>query len=101
MAKKEKNKSEDMKKVSKKVEKSKKKSIWERFMIFCHGVADEFKKVHWPNKKDMVKYSVATVVFVIFLSLSRTKRSGSKRWCSKGAFKKDVSRLYFSRDDYD
>ena len=69
MAKKEKNKSEDMKKVSKKVEKSKKKSIWERFMIFCHGVADEFKKVHWPNKKDMVKYSVATVVFVIFLSL--------------------------------
>ncbi len=70
MAKTEKNiKKEEMKKVSKKNENSKKKSLWERFMIFCHGVRDEFKKVHWPNKKDMVKYSVATVVFVVFLSL--------------------------------
>lgn len=70
MAKTEKNiKKEDVKKVSKKKDNMKKKNLWERFMIFCHGVGDEFKKVHWPNKKDMVKYSVATVVFVIFLSL--------------------------------
>lgn len=58
------------KEIKKKASKSQeKKSLWERFRIFCHGVGEEFKKVHWPTKKDMVKYSVATVVFVIFLSL--------------------------------
>ncbi len=46
-----------------------KKSAWVRFRIFCHGVKSEAKKVHWPTKKDMVKYSVATVVFIIFCSL--------------------------------
>ncbi len=60
---------ESMKKDVKKSKIVEKKSLWERFMIFCHGVGDEFKKVHWPTKKDMVKYSVATVVFVVFLSL--------------------------------
>lgn len=71
MAKKEEaNSSENMKKSEKKKSNKieKKKSLWEKFMIFCHGVGDEFKKVHWPTKKDMVKYSVATVVFVVFLS---------------------------------
>lgn len=68
MAKKDETKNEEsMKKGAKKAES--KKGLWEKFMIFCHGVGDEFKKVHWPTKKDMVKYSVATVVFVIFLSL--------------------------------
>ncbi len=71
MAKKEETKKdESMKKSVKKSSKyEKKKNLWERFMIFCHGVGDEFKKVHWPTKKDMIKYSVATVVFVVFLSL--------------------------------
>ncbi len=71
MAKKDETKNEkSMKEVAKKSKKVEdKKSLWEKFMIFCHGVGDEFKKVHWPTKKDMVKYSVATVVFVIFLSL--------------------------------
>lgn len=71
MAKKEEvNNKENMKKSEKKKSNKieKKKSLWEKFMIFCHGVGDEFKKVHWPTKKDMVKYSVATVVFVVFLS---------------------------------
>jgi len=68
MAKKDETKNE--KGMKKNVKKStKKRSLWERFMIFCHGVGDEFKKVHWPTKKDMVKYSIATVVFVVFLSL--------------------------------
>jgi len=71
MAKKDETKNvKSMKEVAKKSKKVEdKKSLWEKFMIFCHGVGDEFKKVHWPTKKDMVKYSVATVVFVIFLSL--------------------------------
>ena len=54
------------KKVNKKEEK---KSLFVRFRIFCHGVKSEFSKVHWPSKKDMIKYSVATILFVIFCSL--------------------------------
>lgn len=40
-----------------------------RFRIFCNGVKSEFLRVHWPNKNDMIKYSVATVCFIIFCSL--------------------------------
>lgn len=46
-----------------------KKSLWVRFRIFCHGVKSETKKVHWPTKKDMLKYSVATVLVIVFCSL--------------------------------
>lgn len=48
---------------------SKKQNLWVRFRIFCHGVKTEAEKVHWPSKKDMVKYSIATILFVIFCSL--------------------------------
>jgi preprotein translocase subunit SecE len=51
------------------VKSSEKKSLWVRFRIFCHGVKSEAKKVHWPSRKDMIKYSLATVVFIIFCSL--------------------------------
>lgn len=44
-------------------------SLWTRFMIFCHGVKSEFKKVFWPTKSDMIKYSITTILFIIFLSL--------------------------------
>ncbi len=33
------------------------------------GVKSEFKKVRWPNKKEMVKYSIATISFIIFFAL--------------------------------
>ncbi len=46
-----------------------KKSLWVKFRIFCHGVKSEFEKVHWTPKSDMVKYSIATIVFIIFCSL--------------------------------
>ena len=29
----------------------------------------EMNKIKWPNKKEMLKYSVATVVFVIFFAI--------------------------------
>lgn len=57
------------KKVEKKEEKESKNSLWEKFMIFCNGVKSETKKVRWTSKQDMVKYSIATIVFVIFCSL--------------------------------
>ena len=60
-----------VKKDSKKstAKKEEKKSLWVRFRIFCHGVKSEFLKVHWPSKKDMFRYSVATIFFVVFCSL--------------------------------
>ena len=36
---------------------------------FFKSVKSEFKKVRWPNKKEMVKYSIATVVFVLFFGI--------------------------------
>ena len=57
----------DTKKNKKNVEK--KQSVWVRFRIFCHGVNSETAKVHWPGKNDMIKYSIATIVFIIFCSL--------------------------------
>ena len=75
MAKKE-NLKEDIKTVSKitkkdtkKKEKVEKKSLWTRFRIFCHGVKSETLSVHWPSKKDMVKYSVATIFFIVFCAV--------------------------------
>lgn len=36
---------------------------------FFKEVKNEVSKVKWPSKKDMVKYSIATIVFVIFFAL--------------------------------
>lgn len=46
-----------------------KKSLWAKFRVFCNGVKGEFDKVHWPGKKDMLKYSIATIVFIVFFAL--------------------------------
>ena len=40
----------------------KKESWW-------HGVKSEFKKVRWPSKKEMIKYSIATILFIIFFAV--------------------------------
>ena len=48
--------------------KNEKKSLWEKFMIYCHGVKEEWKKIHWTKKEDLIKYSIAVIVFVILLS---------------------------------
>ena len=58
-----------VKKDVKKKDNKEKKSLWTRFRIFCHGVKSETLSVHWPNKKDMIKYSIATIVFIVFCSL--------------------------------
>ena len=46
-----------------------KQNLWVRFRIFCSGVKSEFSKVHWTSKKDMLKYSIACIFFIIFCSL--------------------------------
>lgn len=51
------------------IKREEKKNLWEKFMTFCHGVGSEFRKVRWTSKKDMVKYSIATIVFIVFCSV--------------------------------
>lgn len=36
---------------------------------YIKGVKSEVKKVSWPSKKEVFKYTVATVVFVLFITL--------------------------------
>lgn len=62
-------KSTQNKKVKKDVSNNSKKSLLDNFRIFCNGVKSEFNKVHWPSKKEMIKYSIATIVFIIFFAL--------------------------------
>ncbi len=38
-------------------------------MGFAKDVKKEMKKVKWPEKKYMVKYSIATLALVLFLAL--------------------------------
>ena len=35
---------------------------------FFSEVKKELSKVKWPNRKDMVKYSISTIVFVVFFA---------------------------------
>lgn len=66
-----KEKAKNEKKVVKKNNKNteEKKGLITRFRIFCNGVKGEFDKVHWTSKNEMLKYSIATIVFIIFFSL--------------------------------
>ena len=40
-----------------------------KFRKFLLGVKKEMGRVRWPNKEEMFKYSIATVVFIIFFAL--------------------------------
>ncbi len=39
-----------------------------KIIKFFKGVKKEISRVRWPNKKEMVKYSIATIVFILFFS---------------------------------
>ncbi len=40
-----------------------------KIIKFLKEVKKEVKKVRWPNKKEMITYSIATIVFVLLFSL--------------------------------
>ena len=61
-SKKDKKEKKDNKKKETKKPEVKKESWWQ-------GVKSEFKKVRWPSKKEMIKYSIATICFIIFFAL--------------------------------
>ncbi len=63
----EKKKKEDKKEEKKNTKKEDKKEVKKE--SWWHGVKSEFKKVRWPNRKEMLKYSIATIVFILFFSL--------------------------------
>lgn len=68
MSKKEK-KIETSKKESIKKEKSEKKNVFEIIGNYFRGVGKEAKRIRWTDGKDLIKYSIATVTFVVFFGL--------------------------------
>lgn len=46
-----------------------KKSLFKRIVDWFKSVRAEVEKVSWPSRKDMVKYSIATVSFVLFFAV--------------------------------
>lgn len=44
-------------------------NIFKKISKYFNGVVKEGKKVRWTSGKDLVKYSIAAVVFVIFFGI--------------------------------
>lgn len=61
-----KEKANDKKKANAKKTQKKKKEVKQGVSTTFKS---EFKKIKWPTKKDMIKYSIATIVFVIFFAI--------------------------------
>lgn len=68
---KEKTKNVDKKKVVKKDKKkdAKKAGFFKSIIGFFKGVKSEMSKVVWPTRKNMVKYSISTILLIIFFAL--------------------------------
>ena len=45
------------------------KKLAKKIVLFFIGLKNEMKKVKWPNKKEMIKYSVATIILVVGCSV--------------------------------
>lgn len=52
-----------------KAKKKPKKGFFRAIGEFFHETRKEVSKVKWPSRKEMVKYSVATVCFIIFFAV--------------------------------
>ena len=52
-----------------KKQKNSKGNIFKRIGRYFKGVAKEIKRIRWTTGKELVKYSVATVLFVLFFGL--------------------------------
>lgn len=65
---KEETKKVETKKVQKKTVKKEKKVSTPK-KSFIKEVKDELKKVKWTSKEDMLKYSIATLAFIVIFGL--------------------------------
>ena len=52
-----------------KKQKESKGNIFKRIGRYFKGVLKEIKRIRWTSGKELVKYSVATVLFVLFFGL--------------------------------
>ena len=44
-------------------------SIFKRISRYFKGVGKEIKRIKWTSGKELVKYSIASVIFVLFLGI--------------------------------
>lgn len=51
------------------VKKKEKKNLFISLKSYFEDVKKEAKKVMWTQKKSLVKYSIATLVFILFICL--------------------------------
>ena len=52
-----------------KVKKVKKENIFKRIGKYFKGVSKEFKRIRWTDGKDLLKYSICTLGFVLVFGL--------------------------------
>ena len=45
------------------------KKLAKKIVLFFIGLKNEMKKVKWPSKKEMIKYSVATIILIVGCSV--------------------------------
>ena len=49
--------------------KEKKENIFKRIVKYFKGVGKEIKRIRWTDKKDLFKYSICTLMFVLFFGI--------------------------------
>ena len=49
--------------------KKKKKGIFKGIKSYFKGVKKEFGRIRWTSGKDLLKYSIATIMFMIFFGV--------------------------------
>ena len=52
-----------------KTKKEKKENIFKRSIKYFKGVGKEIKRIRWTERKDLVKYSICTLLFVLFFGI--------------------------------
>ena len=52
-----------------KTKKEKKENIFKRIAKYFKGVGKEIKRIRWTDRKDLFKYSICTLVFVLFFGI--------------------------------
>ena len=54
-----------------------------RLARFFVSVKKEMKKVRWPKKKEMIKFSIATIIIICFFMLFFSLSDGIISWIVK------------------
>ena len=49
--------------------KEKKENIFKRVIKYFKGVGKEIKRIRWTERKDLVKYSICTLLFVVLFGV--------------------------------